>query len=137
MEDHEACDMFKDNDGTIKRNKAKNYDIDRYIHYYERCAINQSSRLKAMKDLEIWPSMQLKELSEKQSIKENQLQFTVEAWIQISKSSSNVGQACNGHMHTDTTYLSMNKPNDNFRVFARSILGEASLNLFGEASSLC
>lgn len=73
--------MFKDNEGTIKRNKAKHDDIDRYTHFYERWAFNRASRVKAMKDLEIWPSVQLKEISEKQNIKENQLQFTIEAWL--------------------------------------------------------
>ncbi|KFK31184.1 hypothetical protein AALP_AA6G079500 [Arabis alpina] len=61
---------------------AKNAS-DRYMHYYERWASNQSSRLKAMEDLEKLQSVQLKELSDKQSTPETQLQFTIEAWLQI------------------------------------------------------
>ncbi|CAH2059884.1 unnamed protein product [Thlaspi arvense] len=82
---HQSCHQYKamnvvaDDDKRIMAKRA----IERYTHYYERWASNQSSRLKAMEDLEKLQSVQLKELSDKQRTPETQLQFTVEAWLQI------------------------------------------------------
>ncbi|VVB07475.1 unnamed protein product [Arabis nemorensis] len=77
------CNKFdEDDENETKRKMAKNAS-ERYMHYYERWASNQSSRLKAMEDLEKLQSVQLKELSYKQGTPETQLQFTVEAWLQI------------------------------------------------------
>ncbi|KAL1210197.1 putative E3 ubiquitin-protein ligase ARI11 [Cardamine amara subsp. amara] len=83
LKGHTTCHRFKKgNEADTKRERAKNA-IDRYTHYYERWAFNQSSGLKAMKDLEKWQSGQLKKLTEKQKTSETQLQFTVDAWLQI------------------------------------------------------
>ncbi|CAH8330975.1 unnamed protein product [Eruca vesicaria subsp. sativa] len=81
---HKNCHQFKgDNSETdVKRKKAKRA-IDRYMHYYERWASNQSSRLIAMADLKKFQSVHLKRLSCRQCTMESQLQFTVEAWRQI------------------------------------------------------
>ncbi|KAL0863718.1 hypothetical protein Bca101_042836 [Brassica carinata] len=56
--------------------------IDRYMHYYERWANNQSSRLKAVDDLKKLQAVQIEKLSVKQDITKTQLQFTVDAWLQ-------------------------------------------------------
>ncbi|XP_010473913.1 PREDICTED: probable E3 ubiquitin-protein ligase ARI11 [Camelina sativa] len=80
---HTACNVFKeDNEDKTKRKRAKEA-INRYHHYYERWEFNQSSRLTAVSDLEKWQSMWLKELSAILGTPETQLQFTVEAWLQI------------------------------------------------------
>ncbi|XP_010513044.1 PREDICTED: probable E3 ubiquitin-protein ligase ARI11 [Camelina sativa] len=80
---HTACNAFKeDNESETKRKRAKDA-IDRYHHYFERWESNKSSRLKAISDLEKWQSVQLKELSAILGTPETQLQFTVEAWLQI------------------------------------------------------
>ncbi|ESQ51856.1 hypothetical protein EUTSA_v10017564mg, partial [Eutrema salsugineum] len=78
-----VCHRFKGDhdDANDQRIRAKNA-IDKYTHYYERWAGNQSSRLKAMGDLEKLQSVQLKKLSDRQSTPESQLQFIVEAWRQ-------------------------------------------------------
>ncbi|KFK31185.1 hypothetical protein AALP_AA6G079600 [Arabis alpina] len=76
------CHKFRDDETETEREMAKKA-IDRYVHYYERWAYNQSSRLKAMECLEKLQSEQLKKLSYKQSTSETHLQFTLDAWIQI------------------------------------------------------
>ncbi|CAH2059885.1 unnamed protein product [Thlaspi arvense] len=83
LEGHKHCNNFKGSDETETKRKRAKSAIDRYMHYYERWASNQSSRLKAMADLENWRSVQLQKLSLKQSAPETQLQFTIEAWLQI------------------------------------------------------
>ena len=60
-------------------------DMYRYMHYYERWASNQSSRLTAKRDLEKLQSVQLKQLNDKQDTPETQLQFIVDAWRQVSR----------------------------------------------------
>ncbi|WZY81638.1 probable E3 ubiquitin-protein ligase ARI11 [Brassica napus] len=83
MKGHRNCHKFKGgNETDVKRKRAKRA-IDRYMHYYERWASNQSSRLIAMADLKKLQSVQLKWLSIRQGTTESQLQFTVEAWRQI------------------------------------------------------
>ncbi|XP_013615097.1 PREDICTED: LOW QUALITY PROTEIN: probable E3 ubiquitin-protein ligase ARI9, partial [Brassica oleracea var. oleracea] len=77
------CNKFKvDNEAENKREMAK-ADMYRYMHYYERWASNQSSRLTAKRDLEKLQSVQLKQLNDKQDTPETQLQFIVDAWRQI------------------------------------------------------
>ncbi|XP_078447141.1 putative E3 ubiquitin-protein ligase ARI7 [Wolffia australiana] len=65
-----------------RREMAKN-SLERYTHYYERWAANQSSRQKAMSDLQNLQSVLLEKLSDKQSQPESQLKFITEAWLQI------------------------------------------------------
>ncbi|KAM7461496.1 hypothetical protein LguiA_029617 [Lonicera macranthoides] len=65
-----------------RREMAKN-SLERYTHYYERWATNQSSRQKALADLHNMETVQLEKLSEKQSQPESQLKFIIEAWLQI------------------------------------------------------
>lgn len=61
---------------------AKN-SLERYTHYYERWATNQSSRQKALADLQQMQSVHLEKLSETQCQPESQLKFIIEAWQQI------------------------------------------------------
>lgn len=65
-----------------RREMAKN-SLERYTHYYERWATNQSSRQKALADLHQMETVHLEKLSEKQSQPESQLKFIIEAWLQI------------------------------------------------------
>ncbi|XP_047307724.1 probable E3 ubiquitin-protein ligase ARI7 isoform X2 [Impatiens glandulifera] len=65
-----------------RREMAKN-SLERYTHYYERWATNQSSRQKALADLHQMQIVQLEKLSDKQSQPESQLKFIIEAWLQI------------------------------------------------------
>ncbi|EOA29105.1 hypothetical protein CARUB_v10025372mg, partial [Capsella rubella] len=80
--DHLACNRFV-HDQTEDTRKSIQNEIVRYTHYYLRWATNQSSRLKAMSDLEILQSVQLKELSDTQGKPETEFEFIVEAWHQI------------------------------------------------------
>lgn len=61
---------------------AKN-SLERYTHYYERWATNQSSRQKALADLHSMQNEKLEKLSDRQSQPESQLKFIIEAWLQI------------------------------------------------------
>ncbi|KAJ0977173.1 hypothetical protein J5N97_012647 [Dioscorea zingiberensis] len=65
-----------------RREMAKN-SLERYTHYYERWATNQSSRQKALADLHSMKIEKLEKLSDKQSQPESQLKFVTEAWSQI------------------------------------------------------
>ncbi|CAH8382042.1 unnamed protein product [Eruca vesicaria subsp. sativa] len=78
-----SCHRYKgDKETEVKRERAKEA-IDRYMHYYERWSSNQSSRVMAMADLKKLESVQIKKLSIKHGIPKTQLQFFVEAWLQI------------------------------------------------------
>ncbi|CAM0904055.1 unnamed protein product [Alopecurus aequalis] len=65
-----------------RREMAKN-SLERYTHYYERWAANQSSRHKALGDLQSLQNEKLEKLSDIQSQPESQLKFIIEAWLQI------------------------------------------------------
>ncbi|GAB4842960.1 Probable E3 ubiquitin-protein ligase ari7 [Ancistrocladus abbreviatus] len=65
-----------------RREMAKN-SLERYTHYYERWASNQSSRQKALADLQKMQNVNLEKLSERQKEPESQLKFIIEAWQQI------------------------------------------------------
>uniref|UniRef100_A0A2N9I5S8 Uncharacterized protein n=1 Tax=Fagus sylvatica TaxID=28930 RepID=A0A2N9I5S8_FAGSY len=61
---------------------AKN-SLERYTHYYERWATNQSSRQKALADLQQMQTVHLEKLSDIQCQPESQLKFITDAWLQI------------------------------------------------------
>ncbi|CAA7041657.1 unnamed protein product [Microthlaspi erraticum] len=83
LTNHKSCHTFEgDKKEVVTRERAKKA-IDRYIHYYERWASNQSSRLVAMADLKKVQSVVLKKLSVKQGLPETHLRFIVDAWLQI------------------------------------------------------
>ncbi|GMN27634.1 hypothetical protein TIFTF001_041059 [Ficus carica] len=65
-----------------RREMAKN-SLERYTHYYERWASNQTSRQKALADLHQMQTVHMEKLSETQSQPESQLKFITEAWQQI------------------------------------------------------
>ncbi|KAK2975017.1 hypothetical protein RJ640_001227 [Escallonia rubra] len=70
-------------DETEKRREMAKNSLERYTHYYERWATNQSSRQKALADLHQMQTVHLEKLSDKQCQPESQLKFIVEAWLQI------------------------------------------------------
>ncbi|CAH1446499.1 unnamed protein product [Lactuca virosa] len=70
-------------DDTEKRREMAKNSLERYTHYYERWATNQSSRQKALADLQQMQSTHLEKLSDKQCQPESQLKFITEAWLQI------------------------------------------------------
>ncbi|XP_077227066.1 putative E3 ubiquitin-protein ligase ARI8 [Tasmannia lanceolata] len=70
-------------DETEKRREMAKNSLERYTHYYERWATNQSSRQKALSDLQQMQAVQLEKLSDKQSQPESQLKFITDAWLQI------------------------------------------------------
>ncbi|RLN04349.1 hypothetical protein C2845_PM13G24270 [Panicum miliaceum] len=65
-----------------RRERAKN-SLERYMHYYERWASNQTSRQKAQADLHKAEKEQLAKLTDIFGIPETQLKFIIEAWSQI------------------------------------------------------
>ncbi|KAF2920735.1 hypothetical protein DAI22_08g233700 [Oryza sativa Japonica Group] len=65
-----------------RRERAKN-SLERYMHYYERWASNQTSRQKAQADLQKAEKEQLAKLTDVFGIPETQLKFIIEAWSQI------------------------------------------------------
>ncbi|XP_031119002.1 probable E3 ubiquitin-protein ligase ARI8 [Ipomoea triloba] len=69
-------------DAEKRREMAKN-SLERYTHYYERWATNQSSRQKALADLQQMQTVHLEKLSEIQCQPESQLKFIIDAWLQI------------------------------------------------------
>ncbi|KAG8048118.1 hypothetical protein GUJ93_ZPchr0008g13677 [Zizania palustris] len=65
-----------------RRERAKN-SLERYMHYYERWASNQTSRQKAQADLQKAEKEQVSIYIICFGIPETQLKFIIEAWSQI------------------------------------------------------
>ncbi|KAI8012503.1 putative E3 ubiquitin-protein ligase ARI7 [Camellia lanceoleosa] len=80
---YEAAKQEGAYDETERRREMAKNSLERYTHYYERWATNQSSRQKALADLHQMQSVHLEKLSDKQSQPESQLKFIIEAWLQI------------------------------------------------------
>ncbi|CAL5200088.1 unnamed protein product [Lathyrus oleraceus] len=70
-------------DETEKRREMAKNSLERYTHYYERWASNQSSRQKALADLHQMQTINIEKLSDTQCQPESQLKFITEAWLQI------------------------------------------------------
>ncbi|WCJ38898.1 RING/U-box superfamily protein [Euphorbia peplus] len=70
-------------DESEKRREMAKNSLERYTHYYERWATNQSSRQKALADLHQMQTVHLEKLSDIQCQPESQLKFITEAWLQI------------------------------------------------------
>ncbi|XP_057539854.1 probable E3 ubiquitin-protein ligase ARI8 [Amaranthus tricolor] len=70
-------------DESEKRREMAKNSLERYTHYYERWASNQTSRQKALQDLEQMQNVHLEKLSDIQCQPESQLKFILEAWTQI------------------------------------------------------
>ncbi|XP_028787712.1 probable E3 ubiquitin-protein ligase ARI8 [Neltuma alba] len=84
-----ACNRYEEakadkefQEAEQQREIIKN-SLERYYHYYERWATNQSSRQKALADLEQMQTVHLEKLSDLQCQPESQLKFITEAWLQI------------------------------------------------------
>ncbi|XP_024933190.2 probable E3 ubiquitin-protein ligase ARI8 [Ziziphus jujuba] len=80
-----SCNRYeraKHDEDEKKREMAKKY-IERYTHYYERWATNESSRQKAIADLQQMQTVNLEKLSGIQCQPVTQLKFITEAWLQI------------------------------------------------------
>ncbi|CAL5348006.1 unnamed protein product [Camellia sinensis] len=80
---YEAAKQEGAYDETERRREMAKNSLERYTHYYERWATNQSSRQKALADLHQMQTVHLEKLSDKQSQPESQLKFIIEAWLQI------------------------------------------------------
>jgi ariadne-1 len=65
-----------------RREMAKN-SLERYTHYYERWASNQSSRQKSLADLHQMQTVHMEKLRDTQFQAEAELKFITEAWFQI------------------------------------------------------
>ncbi|XP_061374632.1 probable E3 ubiquitin-protein ligase ARI7 isoform X2 [Gastrolobium bilobum] len=70
-------------DDTERRREMAKNSLERYTHYYERWASNQSSRQKALADLHQMQTVHIEQLSDTQCQPESQLKFITEAWLQI------------------------------------------------------
>lgn len=84
-----ACNRYESakkegvyDEAEARRERAK-HSLERYMHYYERWASNQTSRQKALADLQKAEKEQLAKLTEIYGIPETQLKFIIEAWSQI------------------------------------------------------
>jgi ariadne-1 len=69
-------------DETEKRREMAKKSLERYTHYYERWASNESSRQKAVADLQKMQTV-VESLSETKRQPAAQLKFITEAWLQI------------------------------------------------------
>ncbi|AES70963.2 probable E3 ubiquitin-protein ligase ARI8 [Medicago truncatula] len=82
---HLNCNAYgtaKQDETVIRREMAKKL-LEKYAHYYERWASNNSSRQKALADLHQMQTVHMKKLSVIQCQPESQLKFITEAWLQI------------------------------------------------------
>ncbi|KAK9067022.1 hypothetical protein SSX86_014346 [Deinandra increscens subsp. villosa] len=85
--DVRACNGYTQVGGQVpeserQRELAKKA-IERYTHYYERWAANEKSRKQAISDLHKIETADLKTLSVNYCQPETQLQFIIDAWLQI------------------------------------------------------
>lgn len=84
-----ACNRYEtakqqgDYDETERRREMAKNSLEKYTHYYERWASNQSSRQKALADLHQMQTVYLEKLSDIQCTPESQLKFIIDAWLQI------------------------------------------------------
>ncbi|ESR56309.1 hypothetical protein CICLE_v10019506mg [Citrus x clementina] len=84
-----ACNRYEtakqqgDYDETERRREMAKNSLEKYTHYYERWASNQSSRQKALADLHQMQTVHLEKLSDIQCTPESQLKFIIDAWLQI------------------------------------------------------
>ncbi|CAJ2643370.1 unnamed protein product [Trifolium pratense] len=80
-----SCNRYeadKQNETEKRKERAKK-SIERYTHYYERWASNQSSRQKALADLQKMQSVEIEKLIRTQCQLKSELKFITEAWLQI------------------------------------------------------
>ncbi|XP_059281810.1 probable E3 ubiquitin-protein ligase ARI7 [Lycium ferocissimum] len=80
---YNPCNKYKPGNEDEQKKEMAKQSIEKYTHYYERWAANEKSRKKAVEDLRRMGEVNVKELSELQSVPETQLKFILEAWKQI------------------------------------------------------
>lgn len=78
----ERKEQFDLDEGEKTRRMAKK-SLERYTHYYERWAANHKSMKKAIVDLHEMKNVTLDKLLAKHSQTTSQLDFVLEAWMQI------------------------------------------------------
>jgi len=86
---YDSCNRYEESkikgvyDETEKRREMAKNSLERYTHYYERWASNQSSRKKALADLHQMQTVHMEKLRDTQCQTEVELKFITEAWLQI------------------------------------------------------
>ncbi|KAG8390715.1 hypothetical protein BUALT_Bualt01G0112300 [Buddleja alternifolia] len=70
-------------DEEERRREMAKTSVEKYMHYYERWATNQSSRQRALENLHQMHKVHIHKLSDIQCQPESQLKFIVESWQQI------------------------------------------------------
>ncbi|XP_050237422.1 probable E3 ubiquitin-protein ligase ARI7 [Mercurialis annua] len=80
---YEAAKQEGQYDEAERRCEMAKNSLERYTHYYERWASNQSSRQKALADLNQMQNVLLGKLSDIQCTPETQLKFITDALLQI------------------------------------------------------
>lgn len=78
-----------------KREQAKNA-LERYMHYYQRWAENDKSRVAALKAMRTVIEQKLEQLSELTATPTSQLKFLPDAWAQVGSPSLNAISCCFG-----------------------------------------
>ena len=84
-----ACNAFQKNKVEGKYNEAEDIrkrakkHLEKYTHYYERWAGNESSRQQAVKDLKQMQKNYIGRLGDIQWATEAELKFITDAWLQI------------------------------------------------------
>ncbi|GAU28150.1 hypothetical protein TSUD_313090 [Trifolium subterraneum] len=80
-----SCNRYEsgEQNETEKRREMAKKSLEKYTHYYKRWASNQSSRQKAVADLQEMQSVHMKNLGDSQRQTELELKFITEAWLQI------------------------------------------------------
>uniref|UniRef100_A0A0E0DFL2 RBR-type E3 ubiquitin transferase n=1 Tax=Oryza meridionalis TaxID=40149 RepID=A0A0E0DFL2_9ORYZ len=115
-----------------RREMAKN-SLERYTHYYERWAANQSSRQKALGDLLSLQNDKLEKLSDIQSQPESQLKFIIEAWLQSmnmpkdSEAESGLERLHQCAEKELQVYLEAESPSKDFNDFRTKLAGLTSV----------
>jgi len=80
-----ACNGYETPEQEGFYDECERSSLEKYSHYYERWASNESSRAKALADLQQMQSVQIEILSDKYSQPVSQLKFVTEAWMQIAE----------------------------------------------------
>lgn len=80
---YNSCNKYNPGNEDEQKKEMAKQSIEKYTHYYERWAANEKSRKKAVEDLRRLGEVNVKELSDLQSMPETQLRFILEAWKQI------------------------------------------------------
>ncbi|KAL4342064.1 hypothetical protein GQ457_08G014150 [Hibiscus cannabinus] len=132
-----ACNRYETakKEGTFdeeeKRREMAKLSVEKYSHYYERWATNQTSRQKAMTDLQQMQSLHIEKLSETQCQPESQLKFIIEAWLQVmclaGKAESGLERLHQCAEKELQVYLNADGPLKEFNEFRSKLAGLTSV----------